>query len=233
MHRPATAQELRKNPRAQLRLPVRLRWQGPLGLRLETSQTIDVSREGLLVQRAEHSQGLARFWIAFPYDPSTRSSAQPETLARVVRVENQDGAGCRVALHLQLPRRDSMLPAGFERRAHSRIPFSLPIFVRPAASRWPEESMTRDISSAGANFETSHFYSLGDEVIAKIPWGEWERAGEIHGRVVRVENCGDDFSPAPLVDPESGKSAILTRVSMRWMKPENSVPPESTGSANP
>jgi hypothetical protein len=226
----APAIELRKHPRAQLRLPVRIRWQSPLGLRLETSRTIDVSREGLLVHRAEPCAPTSRLWIAFPFDPSTRASVQPETPARVVRVENETEGGHRVALHLELPPRDTLRPAGFDRRAHARITFALPIFVRPAASRWPEESMTRDVSSAGASFETSHIYASGDEVFVKIPWGEWNRVGEIHGRVVRVECSQDQSGPAPQADPETGVSAILTRVSLRWTKPTN---PETPPLAQP
>ena len=40
--------DLRKSPRARLHLPARIRWLGPLGMRLEITETIDVSREGLL-----------------------------------------------------------------------------------------------------------------------------------------------------------------------------------------
>lgn len=232
MSRPATAPEFRKHPRAQLRLPARIRWQSPLGLRLETARTIDVAREGLLIHRAEPCEPLARLWIAFPFDPATRSAVQPETPARVVRVEKETEAGYRVALRLELPARDTPLPAGFDRRAFARIRFALPIFVRPGTSRWPEESMTRDLSSVGASFETSHVYAAPDEIFVKIPWAEWNRAGEIEARVVRVECCRDQTAPAPQADPEAGISAIVTRVSVRWTKPTNSEPPALARSAH-
>jgi|HubBroStandDraft_6_1064221.scaffolds.fasta_scaffold00635_19 hypothetical protein len=223
----ASAVDLRKHPRAQLRLPVRIRWQGQLGMRLETARTIDVSREGLLVHRDAPSLPHERLWVAFPFDPATRSAAQPETPARVVRVENQSETGYRIAMRLQLPSKDTLRPAGFDRRTHPRIAFALPIFVRPVDSRWPEESMTCNVSSAGASFETPRIHALGDEVFVNIPWGEWSRAGEIQGRVVRVEVIQDQSAPAPQADPEKGISAILTRVSLRWVRPTNpeSAPP--------
>lgn len=225
MSRPAPALELRKHPRAQLRLPVRIRWQSALGLRLEIARTIDVSREGLLVHRAEPCEPNARLWIAFPFDPATRSSVQPEIPARVVRVEDKTEQGYRVALRLVLPPRNTPLPAGYERRAHARITFALPIFLRAAVNRWPEESMTYDVSSAGSSFETTRIFAAGDEVFAKIPWGEWSRAGEIHGRVVRIGCCTDQSEPVPPADPETGISAAMTRVSVRWAKPTNSDAP--------
>jgi PilZ domain len=213
--------ELRRHPRAQLQLPVRVRWRSALGLRLEIARTIDVAREGLLVQRSELCAPTARLWIAFPFDPATRSSVQPEISARVVRVEDKTEQGYRVALHLEVPPRDTLRPAGFDRRTHSRITFALPIFVRLASSHWPEESMTCDVSSAGASFETSRIYATGEEVFVKIPWGEWSRAGEIQGRVVRVGCSSDQSAPAPMADPEAGISAVMTRVSVQWTKATN------------
>jgi len=230
MSHQSPAQELRKHPRAQLRLPVRIRWQGALGMRLEIARTTDVAREGLMVQRSELCTPMARLWIAFPFDPVTRSSVQPETPARVVRVEEKTEQGYRVALHLEVPSRDMLRPAGFDRRSHSRITFALPIFVRSASTQWPEESMTCDVSSAGASFETSRIHAAGDEVFAKIPWGEWNRAGEIHGRVVRVGCPPDQSAPAAMADPETGISAVMTRVSVRWTKPTN---PETPPLASP
>jgi hypothetical protein len=76
--------------------------------------------------------------------------------------------------------------------------------------------MTQDISSTGARFETSHIYAAGEVVIAKIPWGEWSRAGEIPGRVVRVEAMDDVPGPAPQADPKTGASAIFTAVAVQW-----------------
>lgn len=210
--------ELRKHPRAQLSLPVRIRWQGPRGMRLETAKTIDVSKGGLLVERALNFTGQCRVWIAFPYDPTAGSSVQPETPARVVRMINENGNGMRVALQIDASSRDAAAAVTQERRAHARLSFALPVFVRRVSSQWPEESMTCDVSPAGASFETSHIYALGDAVFVKIPWGEWGKAGEIHGRVARVECLKDQSGVPAQSNPEAGISAIATRVSVRWTK---------------
>src|SRR5579863_9850471 len=98
MSEPATSVDLRKHPRAQLQLPARIRWQGPLGMRVEITETIDISREGVLLRRSERCDAHARVWVVFPYDASLGGSTQPETPARVVRIEHQNDGGCRIAL---------------------------------------------------------------------------------------------------------------------------------------
>lgn len=209
--------ERRKHPRAQLRLPARVRWQGPLGMRIETTDTVDVSREGVLVHRNEACAPLTRVWIVFPYDRNAGASAQPETPGRVSRVERDESGGYWVAIRLEAPQRGAARSAEEERRRSERVPFALPIFVRLAGTPWPEESMTHDLSRNGARFETSHIYAAGETVIAQIPWGDWSKKGEIHGRVVRVENMPDSPGPAPIAHPEKGASAIVTSVAVEWL----------------
>jgi hypothetical protein len=97
--------------------------------------------------------------------------------------------------------------------------FALPIFVRALGFPWPEESMTHNISRTGARFESAHIYSAGDAVLATILWGDWERAGEIPARVVRVDDSVFRSSAAPLSDPLAGASAVLTSVAVRWDVP--------------
>lgn len=82
--------------------------------------------------------------------------------------------------------------------------------------------MTQDVSQHGVRFETSNIFAAGDRVLAKIPWGEWSRAGEIAGRVVRVEAMEDTPGPAPVANPEAGKSAMITSVAVEWMKTSKS-----------
>jgi PilZ domain len=217
--RPPASLDLRKHPRALLHMPVRIRWHGPLGTRLETTHTADVSREGLLVRRAEPCEVETRVWVVFPFDPREGASVQPETPATVVRVDRDPAGGFRVALHLDVPARQPAWPAAKERRREPRIPFALPIFVRPVGTPWPEESMTRDISRSGARFETSHIYTPGNEVLAKIPWGEWANTGEITGRVVRVEVAEDSPGAAAISNPDADISAIRTCVAVQWIQP--------------
>src|SRR5271170_7440019 len=211
--------EMRKHPRAQLRLPARVRWRGPLGMRMESTHTLDVSRTGIRVRRNESCESGTRVWIVFPCDAASAAGVPPETPARVVRVESGRGAGYLVSLELELPSRDASHPADRERRACSRISFALPIFVRALGFPWPEQSMTQNVSRAGARFESAHIYSAGDAVLAKIPWGDWARAGEIPARIVRVENSESPLSSASLSNPLAGVSAILTSVAVRWDVP--------------
>jgi len=208
----------RKHPRAQLKLPARIRWYGPIGMRLEITQTVDVSREGMLFHRTELCESLSRVWVAFPFDPAVGAATQPETPARVARVEADPEGGYWVGVKFENILRAPKLEPGRERRGSERIPFALPIFVRLAGTPWPEESMTQDISQHGARFETSHIYAPGDKVLAKIPWGEWSKAGEVAGRVVRVETMDDSPGPAPAANPEQGRSAIINSVAVEWMR---------------
>lgn len=216
MLRPPASLDLRKHSRALLKLPVRIRWHGPLGMRLETARTLDVAREGLLIKRAEPCEVQSHVWVTFPYDPADRAAAQPETPAKVVRVDPDPAGGYRVGLQFESPRRNPW-PAARERRKHARLSFALPIFVRPVGTPWPEESMTRDISQSGARFETSHIYASGDEVLATIPSGEWAKAGEMRGRVMRIEIVEDNPGPGPIADPSTGRSAIFTCVAVQWI----------------
>jgi hypothetical protein len=188
-------------------------------LRLTATQTIDVSREGLLIHREEAFDVPSRVWVAFPYDPATGTAALPETPARVTRVESTTNGGFRIALRFEWPRRTSPGLPGQEHRGCSRIPFALPIFVRPLGTLWPEESMTRDISRSGAHFDTTHIYGLGDCVLARIPWGEWAKTGEIPGRVLRIEQVEDQPRPAPHADLVMGVGGVLTSVAVQWTKP--------------
>jgi hypothetical protein len=208
--------EMRKHPRAQLRMPVRLRWRGPLGMRVEITRTIDSSRDGIRIPASESCEVGARLWVTFPFDTMSSATAQSETPAHVVRVAENAQRGYDVSLRLELPAKAAVRTKQIERRACSRLAFAVPIFVRATGSPWPEESMTYDISRAGARFESAHIYAPGDAVLAKIPWSDWERAGEIRARVVRVEAERVWPGPAPRSNPIAGRRAMLTSVSVRW-----------------
>ncbi|MGH7837968.1 MAG: PilZ domain-containing protein [Candidatus Binataceae bacterium] len=210
--------DMRKHRRARLQLGARVRWRSPLGMRLESTQTVDLSRGGILLDRAEPCDVDAHVWVVCPFDPAS-TSVQPETPARVVRVENRPGGYFRVALQLETAERCAPRPSSTERRRTSRIPFAIPIFVRPMGAPWPEESMTHDISRGGARFTTARIFAPGDSMMAKVPWGEWAQSGEIAGCVVRVESHRDMPGAAPLADPLAGSSALLTSVAVEWKRP--------------
>ena len=228
MVEPGVNIERRKHPRAPLRLAARIRWQGPLGMRVEMAETVDASRDGVLIHRSEPCEPLSRVWIVFPFERHAGAAVQPETPGRVARVAQDESGGYWVAVHIETPQRGAARPAASERRRSERVPFALPIFVRLEGTPWPEESMTRDLSRNGARFETSHIYAAGEQVIAQIPWGEWSKKGEIHGRVVRVENLPDGPGPAPKANPQTGASAIVTAVSVEWLNGDAPArPPKS------
>src|SRR6266404_2816933 len=154
----------REHHRAQLRLPVRLRWNTPFGQTTEVTRTVDISRGGLLVPCKEpHAPG-APLWVTFPYDASLRDG-QPEMLATVVRVmaarngahaNGEKGSVTRdakdhlaqpaVALHFTLSSPAGTNGSGHahdrERRGTPRRPLALPVRVRPERIPWFEEAMT-------------------------------------------------------------------------------------------
>lgn len=183
-------------------------------MRLETTETIDVSREGLLVHRREDCDPSARVWVAFPFDTSAPAANQVEVPARIVRVEQDPIGGFRVALSLETPARPLPLAEGDERRKSIRSPFAAPIFIRRTGTPWPEESMTQDISEGGARFETAQIFAAGDIIHAMIPSGEWQKRGELTGRVMRVLAVTDAKGAGP-----------ITSVAVQWTqwgRPKNS-----------
>ena len=164
--------ERRKHRRAQLKLPVRLRWPGPLRQLTEITETLDISRGGLLVRSANACRSDAPLWVSFPFDPS-QSSNLPETPARIARVEHQSDEFHLVAVHLEpavASNGSSPKPAS-ERRSTSRTPICIPVALRLASNPWTEETMTLDISSEGMRLTTTRVYSEGDKLLVKLQPG--------------------------------------------------------------
>ena len=93
--------ERRTHPRAPLRLPARVRWQRPLGLRVEMTKTVDVSRDGVLVHRNDLCEPLARVWIVFPFVRGAGVSVQPKTPGRIARVVPARGGGFWVGVRVE------------------------------------------------------------------------------------------------------------------------------------
>jgi hypothetical protein len=211
----ATAKEQRGHPRARLHLPVRLRWRGPLGSLVEVTETLDTSREGLLIYRQEETREGSRVWVTFPFDAAATNAVQPETRAHVVRVQSTAAGGHQVALHFERPRRNSLQGHDSERRANPRVSFGLPLLVRPANFPWPEETMTLDISRSGARFEAARKYAVGDSVGIQILPDTWTAPKEVPARVMRFERALD----SPTLDRANGDGeaeAELAIVAIRW-----------------
>lgn len=193
---PASAvNDLRKSARVPLTLPIRLRWQGALGQTIEVTQTLDSSRGGLLFFRTEALPVNARLWVTFPFAPNS-TEAQPETPAHVVRVKTTPGGGQIVAIEFQKQARPGPSAAVMNRRSSQRMALALPMTVRFHDVPWPEQAMTRDLSTYGVLFHTPRQYAVGDIVCVSIPHGVWARRGEMEGQVVRVDSLDNPTETA-------------------------------------
>jgi PilZ domain len=206
----------REHHRAQLNLPVRLRWTTPFGQRTEVCETQNVSRGGLLVPAAEtHASGVS-LWVTFPFDNSL-GDGQPEIPAKVVRTkETQNGAehanGNAASRHNTTREKNgvgrTLLALHFapvarsrrngdahrvekERRLSARRALSLPIRVRPEQMLWFEEAMTINVSANGIRFLSTREYLTGELLLISFEspaTAPWTGATEFRSRVVRTES---------------------------------------------
>jgi hypothetical protein len=210
----------REHHRAQLRLPVRIRWNTPFGQKTEVRKTLDISRGGLLVPCQEtHPPGVP-LWVTFPYDTSL-GDAQPEMLAKVVRVglarngnggkSTGEGSNERaLAVHFALPFRPESNGNGHakqrERRDTPRRPLALPVRVRPEHIPWFEEAMTIDVSADGLRFVSSREYQEGQRLLVSFEAttsGLWSSASETAARVVRIEALPESATLAVTIAREA------------------------------
>ena len=217
----------REHHRAQLSLPVRLRWSTPFGQKIELCKTSDISRGGLLVPCSEkHALGVP-LWVTFPFDPSLRDG-QPEMLAQVVRVApcsngsngNSADAGAKkstngwesaaIALQFQPYLHAESNGNGHakepERRGAPRRPLAVPLRVRLEHVPWFEEAMTIDISAQGLRFLSSREYApdanllVSFEPLASVPW---PTGRDVASRVVRIESIPQSSALAVTVTRQS------------------------------
>lgn len=186
LHQPVHDQ--RRSARVQLNIPVRLRWQSPLRQIIEVSESLDVSRTGLLFYRTQAMPVNSRLWVMHPYSPEV-PGGQPETPARVVRVKTTPGGGQLVAVEFEFPRRGASSSAKHNRRKVERTTLALPLTVRRENVPWPEENMTHDVSQGGIAFRSPQQYSMGENVRVRVTYGPWAVAGELHARVVRLQSA--------------------------------------------
>jgi hypothetical protein len=194
----------REHHRAQLRLPVRIRWNTPFGQKTEVCKTVDISRGGLLVPCQEmHAPGVT-LWATFPFD-SSMGDGQPEMSARVVSMRslgngngskpsNCDSAARAVALHFASSLRPESNGNGhareWERRHNPRRALAIPVRVRPPHIPWFEEAMTIDVSAQGLRFLSSREYQQGERLLVSFDpaaSAPWPTASETAARVLRIE----------------------------------------------
>ena len=203
----------REHHRAQLSLPVRIRWNTPFGQKTEVCKTLDISRSGLLVPCQEtHAAGVP-LWVTFPYDAS-QSDGQPEMVAKVVRagpVHNGNGSKSThesasqqsVALRFALPPRPESNGNGREeereRRESPRRALALPVRVRPERVPWFEEAMTINVSAHGLRFLSSREYQEDDRLLVSFEptaSAPWPSASETAARVLRIDAVPDSAALA-------------------------------------
>jgi PilZ domain-containing protein len=197
---------------------VRIRWRDSFGLQSEVAQTLDLSRNGILVPCNEAWSNRTRFWVTLPYDADDTTGLQPEMPARMVRTAHTRSGARQAALHLQVPH--SGIRSKFEeRRSSPRLPFSLPVTIRRDGAYAAEVTMTIDLSYVGVRFEATRFYAADDFVHVHIPSGSWAERGEIPGRVLRIDSIGRELANAAMsrnprphaIDPD-----MVTGVAVVW-----------------
>ena len=210
----------REHHRAQLSLPVRIRWNTPFGQKTEVCKTLDISRGGLLVPCQEtHAAGVP-LWVTLPYDTSL-GDGQPEMLAKVVRVgparngngsksTGESASGQAVALHFALPPRaqsnGNSREKEQERRESPRRALALPVRVRPERVPWFEEAMTMDVSAHGLRFLSSREYQEGDRLLISfetVTSAPWPITSETAARVLRIETVPESAALAVTIVREA------------------------------
>jgi hypothetical protein len=209
----------REHHRAQLRLPVRIRWNTPFGQKTEVCKTLDISRGGLLAPCQEaHAPGVP-LWVTFPYD-SSMGEGQPEMAAKVVRVmpvRNGNGKSSgngapherAVALHFAPSFHPAINGNGHanerERRGSPRRALALPVRVRPQYIPWFEEAMTVDVSAHSLRFLSNREYQVGARLLISFEptaLAPWPTTAETVARVTRIETLPDSAVLAVAVTRE-------------------------------
>ena len=189
----------RMHPRVRLRLPARLRWSAPLGQKTEQCETINVSRGGLLLSCNDVPGEGHPLWVTFPFDPAA-SSAQPETLARVVRraesheeISASASARWKAALQFEATAHLTRRNGGWKTKASGNgagNKIALPIRVRLEHIPWPEEAMTVEVENDKLKFLTNREYNIGQRLLISFVSGRaapWDGEGEWETQVSAVE----------------------------------------------
>ncbi len=218
MNPAATLLELRKHPRAPLKLPARVRWRGPLGMRMESTQTLDVSRNGIRVQRNRiRLTSLGRFSLRCGCG-RRRSARNPSTRdARRVRqrrgISSFSAAGIAVAGRLA-PIRSRMLRLfqNFFRAPYfrSRSRFSLARRIHDA--KYFARRSTLRVRARLLRWRRRP----GQNSLGRL--GTRRRNSRPHHTRRKLRHTRE-LGSAPLLNPLAGMSAVLSSVAVRWDVP--------------
>ncbi len=132
----------REHHRVRIRLPARLRWTPPFGQKIELSETVDVSRGGLLASSKE-------------------SHAVGKCLPAPCAVMDYPPLRGRLRWRF-ISKGRHRTPRDPERRGSPRRSLAVPIRVRPENVPWFEETMSLDFSPRGMRFRSHREYPAGE-----------------------------------------------------------------------
>lgn len=167
-------EERRDQPRAGLRLPIRVRT--AVGV-FEVSKTQDCSASGLrFVSEREYPPGTP-LYVGLPYVPGEEPA---ETLALVEQVEVVPGSLARLYGVRFEPDRGRQ----FKRR-YARAPLQAEVEAEAGTIRFKGEA--RDISVGGLLVLTPVMIAEGTNVVVRFPIQAGRQPIEARGRVVRAE----------------------------------------------
>lgn len=208
----SSSRERRHRPRVLLELPVRVRWLGPFGLETEITQTRNASRAGVLLSSDYSRQIGSLLWATFPYDAAV-AFTESETPGSVVRcaatfaIRNAKANTIAIAFHHRdlISEGDTLVQNLFsahagrnDRRRHARIALAFLIRIERVgrnssllrqeieSTRWPEETMTVEVSPAGMLFCTLRIYEVGEKLTIAAQPGRKLSVGERRARVIRI-----------------------------------------------
>jgi len=201
--------EQRTRSRVRVALPVRVRQIGPPRDLVDLTETLDVSRNGIMFSTRQPYDLHSTVWVIMPYHPEA-VIPEPEFPATVVRIMRREDGGSEIGLHFHSARSDQISRAaprapqaapptpqpapapvgerGGERRQRSRVRMKLPIRVRirVRTDDAVEESETLDVSRTGVLFRSERRYTVGETVWVMMPYQPGSGALEVPARVVRT-----------------------------------------------
>ncbi len=186
--------EQRVRARIRMELPVRIRQVGPPHDSVEITNSLDVSRNGVLFRTRQPYTTNSTVWVTMPYHPEGGRN-NLEFPASVVRIDKADDEFAEIAVQFHSARADQMRPAyqaapasgpqrSSNRRSNNRVRMTLPIRVRDRKAL--EESVTVDVSRTGVLFSSSRPYAVGEQVWVAMPYQPGAAPDEMPAQVIRT-----------------------------------------------
>ncbi|HEX9761427.1 MAG TPA: PilZ domain-containing protein [Candidatus Acidoferrales bacterium] len=186
----------RQRGRVQVEIPARIRQIAPPRNAVELTNSLDVSRNGMLFRTRGRYDLHTVVWVTLNYRPGV--TAEPiEFPATVVRIDRRDDGSAEIALRFHSSRADSTPEASMPaappaspptqsstRRERTRARIALPVRVRSQTG--VEETTTVDVSRNGVLFHSQSTYRVGERVDVIMPFRPGLDAEEMPARIVRV-----------------------------------------------